>query len=280
MQTVVRAADARGAMQALVERLGPQAVLLATRRLANGVEMTGAAAPPPADPGAAARFRGQAQALGFAETLIDAAVAAGPAASAADIWVRFAARIERRVRTAPPPHADATAIGVVGPADARVALLDALAAAMARDKPAIVAMAGSPAAAVARSRRLKLVTPDMRWGIARMSSGGGRLLLDLGDAGTPLPLTALVETQAAERGLVRLVAVGADDPDPALAGRCDALAMVGEAARPGAAISLLLDRDLPLAYAAAPGAALAVARASQISRRIVAALARLGPGAG
>jgi len=279
MQTVVRAADAHGAMRALVDRLGPQAVLLATRRLGDGIEMVGAPQPPPADPATVAQFRDGAAALGFDPGLVDRA-AEGPGADAGQLWRRLAALLERRIALAPPPHAGSEGIAVIGPPAARLALLDRLAAHLAPERPLVVAACAEDAlvAVLARRHRLDLLRPDLRRGLDDVPAAR-RLLVDLGTASAPSHLSELIAGQARARGVVAIGVVDADAPDPSLASRADVLALLADAPRPGEALSLLALTGLPLAYlAAAPGAPLAAVRRGAIALRVEAASARRNDG--
>jgi hypothetical protein len=98
MQTVVTAPDTIAALGKLTATLGPDAVLVATRRTAHGIEMTGRAVPPTPAETARSRFLAQATRLGFDRSALETVLTEIPVeGDTADLWVRFVAGLERRL---------------------------------------------------------------------------------------------------------------------------------------------------------------------------------------
>lgn len=125
METVtIVAADSRIALDMVMSQLGPDAVILSTRRHEDGVEITagvegGTRLPPrqrlagQVDP--MTIFLGEAKALGFDPAFVDHMLgAAPPAAGAADLWARFLGRVEDAVALLPQPHRSSPHLCVVG----------------------------------------------------------------------------------------------------------------------------------------------------------------------
>ena len=154
--TTIIAADTRAALNRAAELLGPDAVIVETRKTRRGVEVVagvGPAAPyrplraePKSDP--MVRFIAQARAVGVEpEMLADELASCGD--DLADVWSRYILRFQDELAIAPPPHRDLSHLCVVGDSgSAKTTTLAQIAALARRADPR------EPIAFLAGDRRL------------------------------------------------------------------------------------------------------------------------------
>jgi hypothetical protein len=280
MQTVVTAPDTIAALGKLTAALGPDAVLLRTRRTrGGGIEMTGRATPPPPAEAARGRFLSQAAKLGFDRAALEAVLADIPTdGDAADLWVRFVSGLERRLKFAPPPQAGHLAVAGA-PGSGRTTALVQLAMLHKRaGLDAALVEADPDRAAAGKLERAAQVAglPYLMPGkggldalIARQGRKA-RLLIDLPD-GAARPSADVSTLLCAARGAS---AVPEDVGAAAVI-----VTRFDEPGAPGALLSTLLELDLPIAFFSrsrfADGA-FEAARAVPLCRLVVSALAALG----
>ena len=240
------AADSAAALGLIAARLGDDAVLLGVRSHARGVELT--AASPRVAP-AIARFTAQARMLGFTPASYVGLLAGLTAPlSAADLWVRFVARIERQMSIAPLPARDRGLL-LVGPPGA----------------------VGSVALDLASLRRAGLIAVDRRNPAPRKPPPPGTVFV--------VETADIAEAQAvaaAARNACTLVVLADAAADWAAAfATADGAILAENLIEPGAAISALLESELPLSGIVGVDG-FAEPRASRLCRGIVVALGRLG----
>ena len=206
-QTII-AADSRSALERVTELLGPDAVVISTRKTSRGVEITagvqpsmGFATPPrrmpePVRPAAMAgdpmvRFIDQAKAMGIDPEVLKLELAMG-GNDLGDVWSRFLIRIEREIAIAPPPTRGLNHLCVVGDSgSAKTTTLAQLAAQARREQPEepIALLSGDrrPGAreqlhVIARMLRLPCLEPDAGEPLSeavRRLGGSRRLFVDM-----------------------------------------------------------------------------------------------------
>ena len=295
------ARDSRTALDELARQLGPDALVLETRRHPRGVEIVAAvegSLPPeaiaPEASSAYARFAGQAADIGIDQGLL-ARVDRGGLADSTEAWSRFLALLDAEVAIAAPPHAGSRHICVVGGSGTgKTTVLAQIAARLRRDEPhAPVAFLSADTTRLGAGEQLRLIADKFGLPLFPLdevaSAGVGyRLLIDM-------PSDPWTARQVAEtlRSLPKGLTVLSTLPLTAqlarhrqmlghFAGLVDGVVVThaGEPLPPGALIAALVEAKLPLAYlsrAADPLDPIEPARASALYRLIVAALSGASP---
>ena len=235
------------ALGLVASQMGADAVLLGARAHARGVELTAASARVAP---AISRFTSQARRLGFAEDSYAPLLRtiADPV-SAADLWVRFVAGIERRLGIGAPPGGG-VALLIAGPL-VGTAEIAARIAATRGVKATQLGVMQPPPKSIARDAVLFVATDDIA--AARDS------MRRVADVGT----------------LVLLPADTSADDWAVTFATCDGAVIVEDLARPGAMLSVLLGTGLALAAIVGTDG-ISAARASKVCRAIVVALGRIG----
>lgn len=312
--TTIIAPDSRSALNRVMDMLGPDAVIIETRKTRKGVEVVAGvdrrdprvevvAARPKHDP--MVRFIAQARAVGVDPELLSEELSiAGD--DLADVWSRFALKVERDLAIAPMPHRDLAHLCVVGDSgSAKTTTLAQLAAMAKAEWP------HEPMALLAADRRIgareqlrlisemigvPMVEPGPRETLADAVvrlGGSRRLFIDMpsdprlaaceteelrlrfGRVGTltvlcTLPLNGQL---ARHRQVAQLFASEFDGY---------VLTHAGETLPPGAALHMLLESGVPLAAigrSAALESGLDVARGTTLCRMIAASLSAGGSAA-
>src|SRR3546814_19555926 len=142
--TTITEPDSRSALNRVMDVLGPDAVIIQTRKTRGGVEVVAGVERrmPPIAPQALkprhdpmVRFIAQARAVGVDPELLSAELAICGDDLAA-VWSRFTLRVERELALAPLPHRDLAPLCVVGDSgSATTTTLDTLASMSHADVP-------------------------------------------------------------------------------------------------------------------------------------------------
>jgi flagellar biosynthesis GTPase FlhF len=293
--TTVIARDSATAMEMIAQRLGPDAILIATRHHPDGVEVT-AGIEAPAAPAAApltSRFIEQAIGLGFERSL-----AAEFDGDAAEAWTRLTAALAERVAVMAPPHEGAAHIAIVGASGSgKTTALAQIAARLQREAPdGAVGFVCGDAGRIGGREQLRLIgqrlgvpvfEPELGQDVAELVAAvepGRRLLIDM--ASDPLIAAGAAEALREEGGALsilctlpltaqlaqhrRMIAAFGSSADGFV------VTHAGSGLPPGAAVSALVEARRPLAYlsrSADPFGGIETARASALPRLLVAALA-------
>ncbi len=306
--TTIIAADTRSALDRVMEMLGPDAVIVETRKTRKGVEVVAGVQPPflptprPASRSARqdpmVRFIAQARAVGVDPELLAGELAHG-GDDLADVWTRFIVRMEREVAIAPPPYRDLAHLCVVG--DSGSAKTTTLAQIAAQAK---AAMPGEPMALVSGDRRIgareqlrviaamlgiPMAEPSGRESLAdaveRLGSSR-RLFIDM--PSDPRLAACEVEELRYRFGHAGTLTVLCTLPLNGQLARHRQIAQLfssafdgyvlthaGETLPPGAAVHMLLESGVPLASigrSAEFAAGLCPARSTSLARMVAAAL--------
>lgn len=241
------AKDSSAALGLVAAQMGGDAVLIGTRNHPRGVELMAASARVAP---AVTRFTAQARRLGFAEDSYTPLLrAVADPVSAADLWVRFVAGIERRLRIGAPPGGG-LALFLAGPEDGTAAIAAQIAAAR-KVKPVAIEAGQAPPKRIPRDGVVYIATDDIVAARAAM-----RRFPELGT------LVLLPSDCSADDWAVTFAT-------------CDGAVIVENLAQPGAMLSVLLGTGLALAAIAGPEG-IAAARLSTVCRSVVVALGRIG----
>ena len=237
------------ALGLVASQMGTDAVLLGARSHARGVELTAASARVAP---AITRFTAQARRLGFAEDSYAPLLRtiADPV-SAADLWVRFVAGIERRLGIGAPP-AGGVALLLAGPL-AGTSDIAARIAVTRGVKAVQIGLVQPVPKSIARDAVLFIATDDI--------AAARHAMRQVPDVGT----------------LVLLPADRSADDWAVTFSSCDGAVIVEDLERPGAMLSVLLGSGLALAAIIGPDG-ISAARVSKVCRAIVVALGRIGSG--
>lgn len=312
--TTITAPDSRSALNRVMDALGPDAVIIQTRKTSGGVEVVAGVERrmPPIAPQALkprhdpmVRFIAQARAVGVDPELLSAELAiCGD--DLADVWSRFTLRVERELALAPLPHRDLAHLCVVGDSGSAKTTTLAQLAAMARSE-----WPHEPVALLAADRRLgareqlriisgmigvPMVEPEPRESLADAVvrlGGSRRLFIDMPSD----PRLAACETEELRLrfGRVGTLTVLCTLPLNGQLARHRQVAQLfasefdgyvlthaGETLPPGAALHMLLESGIPLAAigrSAELAEGLATARGTSLCRMIAAALSAGGSAA-
>ena len=292
--TTVIARDSRAALDEIARQLGPDALVLETRRHPRGVEVVAAlegySPPPPrAVPprGGFAAFAEQAALVGIPSETLDRIDRTG-LADATDAWTRFLAMIDGAVHIAEPPHAGSRHLCVVGGSGtAKTTVLAQIAARLRReDSTCAIAFLAADARRIGAREQLRLIGDALGIPVHTLGEAtpeGVRLLVDM--PSDPFTARQVAEALRALPGGLHTLCTMPVTAQLArhrqmlqlFEGVADSLVIThaGEALPPGALIAALVEAGIPLAYLsheADPAGVIEPARASALYRLIVAAL--------
>lgn len=298
--TTIIARDSRTALDEVTRQLGPDALVLETRRHPRGVEVVAAlsgytpprAPAPQPEPDAFVTFAEQAADIGFDRALL--ARINHNVATPTDAWTQLLGVIDREVKIAPAPHAATQHICVVGGSGTgKTTVLAQIAARIRRDEPgAPIAFLSADTARHGAREQLRLIAADFGVPVFEIDdiaeAANHRLLIDMpSDPWTARQLADTLRllpgglTALSTMPLTAQLARHRQMLDH-FAGLTDALVVThaGDALPPGPLIAALVEARLPLAYfsrEADPAGAIEPARSSALYRLIVAALSGASP---